>query len=178
MALTSWNDILNKPKGVDNIEELALTVEQLSSSVLSISEDVGELALDVSDLSASVLSIGGDVQELDLTVSQLSASNLPYNVSQSTKQVVDNIITQIGDLQYVIYGDVTGASNVSEAFIQVFNSLEDGCYIVQFGYSGAFITVCYKYSSGLYGMMFGVNYYAGNLYIANIANGNLTITTK
>ena len=63
MALTSWNDILNKPKGVDNVEELALTVEQLSASVLSISEDVGELALDVSQLSASVISITEDISE-------------------------------------------------------------------------------------------------------------------
>ena len=65
MALTSWNDILNKPKAVADVEELALTVEQLSASVLSISEDVGELALDVSQLSASVLSIAGDVSEID-----------------------------------------------------------------------------------------------------------------
>ena len=65
MALTSWNDILNKPKAVADVEELALTVEQLSASVLSISEDVGELALDVSQLSASVLTIGEKVEELE-----------------------------------------------------------------------------------------------------------------
>ena len=76
MAFTSWNDILNKPKGIADVEELALTVEQLSASVLSISEDVGELELSVSDLSASVLSISEDVGELALDVSQLSASVL------------------------------------------------------------------------------------------------------
>ena len=64
MALTSWNDILNKPKGIAEVEELALTVEQLSASVLSISEDVGEIALDVSQLSASVLSIASDVDDI------------------------------------------------------------------------------------------------------------------
>ena len=64
MALTNWNDILNKPKGIDEVPEIALTVEQLSTSVLSISEDVGEIALDVSQLSASVLTIGGEVEEL------------------------------------------------------------------------------------------------------------------
>lgn len=64
MALTNWNDILNKPKGIDEVPEIALTVEQLSASVLSISEDVGEIALDVSQLSASVLTIGGEVEEL------------------------------------------------------------------------------------------------------------------
>ena len=64
MALTNWNDILNKPNGIDEVPEIALTVEQLSASVLSISEDVGEIALDVSQLSVSVLSIGGDVEQL------------------------------------------------------------------------------------------------------------------
>lgn len=43
MALTNWNDILNKPKGIDQIEEIALEVSELSSSVLSISEDVNKL---------------------------------------------------------------------------------------------------------------------------------------
>ena len=71
MAFTSWNDILNKPKGVDDIEEIALAVEDLSASVLSISEDVGELALDVSQLSASVLSIAGEVEEIDNTVNNI-----------------------------------------------------------------------------------------------------------
>lgn len=79
MALTSWNDILNKPKAVADVEELALTVEQLSASVLSINEDLGELELSVSDLSATVLSISEDVGELALDVSQLSASVLSIN---------------------------------------------------------------------------------------------------
>lgn len=65
MALTNWNDILNKPKGIDEVPEIALTVEQLSASVLSISEDVGEIALDVSQLSASVLAIAEDVNKTD-----------------------------------------------------------------------------------------------------------------
>lgn len=96
MALTSWNDILNKPKAVADVEELALTVEQLSASVLSINEDLGEIALDVSQLSASVLSIAGDVEELSNkiiffdyeatiettdtgVVKEFSVTNLPEN---------------------------------------------------------------------------------------------------
>ena len=78
MALTNWNDILNKPKGIDEVPEIALSVEQLSASVLSISEDVGEIA--------------GDVQEIALEVSQLSASVLPISSEDntSTKEVIDN----------------------------------------------------------------------------------------
>lgn len=60
MALTNWNDILNKPKGIEEAAELELQVQQLSASVLSISEDVGEIALDVSQLSASVLPMASD----------------------------------------------------------------------------------------------------------------------
>ena len=76
MALTNWNDILNKPNGVDEVPEIALTVEQLSASVLSISEDVGEIALDVSQLSASVLSIGGDVNNLKKVKSRTFTINV------------------------------------------------------------------------------------------------------
>lgn len=65
MALTNWNDILNKPNGIDEVPEIALTVEQLSASVLSLGEDVGEIALDVSQLSASVLTIAEDVDKID-----------------------------------------------------------------------------------------------------------------
>lgn len=64
MALTNWNDILNKPKGIDQVEEIALEVSALSSSVLTIAGDVQELELSVSDLSASVLTIGEEVQEI------------------------------------------------------------------------------------------------------------------
>lgn len=81
MALTNWNDILNKPKGIDEVPEIALTVKQLSASVLSISEDVEEIA--------------GDVQEIALDISQLSASNLPYSATQSTKQAIDETATCI-----------------------------------------------------------------------------------
>ena len=66
MALTNWNDILNKPKGIDEVPEIALTVEQLSASVLSLGEDVGEIALDVSELSTSILTIGEKVDKLTL----------------------------------------------------------------------------------------------------------------
>lgn len=83
MALTSWNDILNKPKGVDSVEELTLTVEQLSASVLSISEDLGEVA--------------EDVQEIVLTIEQLSASNLPYSDTQSTKEAIDEPIVKLNN---------------------------------------------------------------------------------
>mgnify|MGYP006896836213 CR=1 FL=1 len=72
MALTNWNDILNKPNGIDEVPEIALTVEQLSASVLSISEDVGEIALDVSQLSASVLTIG---EKLEQTYPNLPITN-------------------------------------------------------------------------------------------------------
>ena len=65
MALTNWNDILNKPKGIDQIEEIALEVSELSSSVLTIAGDVQDLELSVADLSASVLTIGEKVDYLE-----------------------------------------------------------------------------------------------------------------
>ena len=83
MALTNWNDILNKPNGIDEVPEIALTVEQLSTSVLSISEDVGEIA--------------GDVQEIALEVSQLSASVLPMGSSDTTT-IKDNLIQKYPNL--------------------------------------------------------------------------------
>ena len=86
MALTSWNDILNKPKAVADVEELALTVEQLSASVLSISEDVGELALDVSQLSASVLSIAGEVDDLSDTGSiAITNTHIGVTITKTVK---------------------------------------------------------------------------------------------
>ena len=81
MALTNWGDILNKPKGIDEVPEIALTVEQLSASVLSISEDVGEIALDVSQLSASVLSITEDLNEINETQT--------YSITQSFTPAYD-----------------------------------------------------------------------------------------
>lgn len=66
MALTNWNDILNKPKGIDEVPEIA--------------EDVGEIA--------------EDVQEIALEVSNLSASTLPYSSTQSTKDKIDEISNQ------------------------------------------------------------------------------------
>lgn len=80
MALTNWNDILNKPKGIDEVPEIALTVEQLSASVLSISEDVGEIA--------------GDVQEIALEISQLSASILPYSSEETIKEAIDTKMSE------------------------------------------------------------------------------------
>ena len=97
MALTSWNDILNKPKAVADVEELALTVEQLSASVLSISEDVGELELSVSDLSASVLSISEDVGELALDVSQLSASVLSISTYVENLKTYSTTEEEVGE---------------------------------------------------------------------------------
>ena len=64
MALTNWNDILNKPAAIEQVEEIALEVSQLSSSVLTIAGDVQELELSVADLSASVLTIGEEVEEM------------------------------------------------------------------------------------------------------------------
>lgn len=91
MGLTKWSDILNKPKAIEEVDELALKVSDLSASVLSIAGDVGELELSVSDLSASVLSISEDlgevaedVQEIAFEVSQLSASILPMSAEDPT----------------------------------------------------------------------------------------------
>lgn len=47
MALTFWNDILNKPEG---LEELPLKVSDLSASVLDLAEDIGEIAESVSGI--------------------------------------------------------------------------------------------------------------------------------
>ena len=43
MALTNWGDILNKPKGIDQIEEIALEVSDLSASVLTVKAGVETL---------------------------------------------------------------------------------------------------------------------------------------
>ena len=108
MALTNWNDILNKPKGIDEVPEIALTVEQLSASVLSISEDVGEIA--------------GDVQEIALEISQLSASTLPYSSTQSTKQKIDELsekaITSINK-----YSQITGGIVDRDNLVKVGNTI-------------------------------------------------------
>ena len=104
MALTSWNDILNKPKGVDNIEEIALEVSDLSASVLSINEDIGEIQLDISDLSASVLSISEDVGEIALDVSQLSASVL--SIAGDVEDLQGSEVTITGTFASTA-GDVT-----------------------------------------------------------------------
>ena len=90
MGLTKWNDILNKPKGVDNIEEIMLEISDLSASVLSISEDVGEIELSISDLSASVLSISEDVGEIALDVSQLSATVLSISGEIADIKTIDD----------------------------------------------------------------------------------------
>ena len=97
MALTNWNDILNKPKGIDEVPEIALTVEQLSASVLSISEDVGEIA--------------EDVQEIALEVSNLSASTLPYSDTQSTKQKIDQVNDKLTTITPTVSSiDITSAT--------------------------------------------------------------------
>ena len=64
MALTNWNDILNKPNGIDEVPEIALTVEQLSASVLSLGEDVGEIAGDVLEITQDILK---DVEFINIT---------------------------------------------------------------------------------------------------------------
>ena len=75
MALTSWNEILNKPKGVDEVPEIALTVEQLSASVT-------EIALEVSQLSASKIPFTAEGFQADNTkdaiIEAASSSNYDY----------------------------------------------------------------------------------------------------
>lgn len=67
MAITYVKDIPDfdkKVKDVANINELELTVNQLSASMLEIQGDVTELELTVSQLSASMLEVQGDVSTL------------------------------------------------------------------------------------------------------------------
>ena len=90
MGLTKWNDILNKPKGIDNIEEIALDVSQLSASVLSISQDVGEIALDVSQLSASVLSIAEMVEEETYTITNEQEDKI--NISRASVKKIGKVV--------------------------------------------------------------------------------------
>ena len=95
----------------DAIDEIDLTVDSLSSSVLSITGDINEIELDIanlsasivsinnnindingdisdielsiSDLSSSVLSINGEIEDIELTIADLSASKLGYDNTQS-----------------------------------------------------------------------------------------------
>lgn len=92
MGLTKWSDILNKPKAIEEVDELTLKVSELSASVLSIAGDVGELELSVSDLSASVLSISEDVGEIALDVSQLSATVL--SIAGDIEEIQDKLTVE------------------------------------------------------------------------------------
>ena len=95
----------------DAIDEIDLTVDSLSSSVLSITGDINDIELDIanlsasivsinnnindingdisdielsiSDLSSSVLSINGEIEDIELTIADLSASKLGYDNTQS-----------------------------------------------------------------------------------------------
>lgn len=74
MALTYVKDIpdfTKKVKDVTNINELELTVDQLSASMLEVQGDVTELELTVSQLSASMLEVQGDVTTLAGAVTSL-----------------------------------------------------------------------------------------------------------
>lgn len=93
MALTNWNDILNKPKGIEAAEELELQVQQLSASVLSISEDVGEIALDISQLSASVLSIAGDVEEITEVTTETLTTGIDIVRCGKSRTLILNFFT-------------------------------------------------------------------------------------
>lgn len=95
MALTNWNDILNKPKGIDEVPEIALTVEQLSASVLSISEDVGEIALDVSQLSASVLPMASN----DPTTIKENINNIKISYPTLTFTVKTGVAMTVQELK-------------------------------------------------------------------------------
>ena len=63
MALTNWNDILNKPSGIKEAASLAEDVEELQ----------------------------GDVAEIALEISQLSASTLPYSSEDTIKEKIDDV---------------------------------------------------------------------------------------
>lgn len=65
------------------------------SDVFQLPETLKEIELSVSDLNSSVLGISQEVEELELTVSQLSASTLPYSAEQSTKQKIDAVDAKI-----------------------------------------------------------------------------------
>lgn len=75
MALTFWDDILHKPNGVDDVPEIALTVDQLSASVSSI-------ALEISQLSASKIPFTAEGFQADNTkdaiVEAASSSDYEY----------------------------------------------------------------------------------------------------
>ena len=109
MALTNWNDILNKPKGIDQIEEIALEVSELSSSVLTIAGDVQELELSVADLSASVLEVKGDVTEIK-TKHILYGDMLAIALNNGTAHT--NISIPEGDYNVVTLSKSTNVSGV------------------------------------------------------------------
>ena len=149
MALTSWGDILNKPNGVDEVPEIALTVEQLSASVLSISEDVGEIALDVSQLSASVLSIGEDVTEisnqLGKPVIKKTNSNVSVTHGSITKIVETDDYLAIGKyiaMYEIRIGDSGATVRDIACQIRVNGIIADESVLKQNSYSSLKTTGC------------------------------------
>lgn len=87
MALTNWNDILNKPAGIEEAASLAEDVQE-------ISEDVGEIALDVSELSASVLSIAGEVEQIQEDIQEHFVSVTADGV-KTIKTLLNDLFTLI-----------------------------------------------------------------------------------
>ena len=85
MALTFWNDLLNKPEG---LEELPLKVSDLSASVLDLAEDVGEIARDVGELAEDVGELTGIVNNkigawsFVGTITNLQSQDVPNNAKE------------------------------------------------------------------------------------------------
>ena len=83
MALTNWNDILNKPNGINQIEEIALDVSHLSSSVLEIKTENGhvgtnEQAENITISRNSFVEKNGIVT-FEFTFTLLSTKNIAFN---------------------------------------------------------------------------------------------------
>lgn len=99
MALTFWNDLINKP---DDLEELPLKVSDLSASVLAISEDVGEIAGDLADIAEEIENINKKFvySEDEQVIGTYNGENVyqkTYDVTFSSASVVSGGL-KIGDL--------------------------------------------------------------------------------
>ena len=165
MALTNWNDILNKPKGIDEVPEIALTVEQLSASVLSISKDVGEIALDVSQLSVSVLSIAEDVEELktkeDIVITLTTEEKLITGQLARNGHIVSGSLRfRIGALTANTWTSIGSVNVAPKSDIQIpFADAYDASYggILEINTSGV-IRVDPTHNIGSSGIIFTVSY--------------------
>ena len=129
MALTNWNDILNKPSG---IEEAA-----------SLAEDVEELQ--------------GDVAEIALEISQLSASTLPYSLTKSTKQAIDGLklyekeitgTTSESGAILIMTNDDTGINYNKYSVVNI-ECTEVNIFAFMRGGDGAYAT-CFSWNSGVW----------------------------